>query len=422
MTDFSLIPSGVAIVFLLLGAVYCSASETAVLASSKVRLHHLAKKGNHRAQIILDLQARVGSFVGTILLGNTLCITLATTLSASIATDLFGTFGVLAVGLVMSGIITIYAEVAPKIFVYVNPERVSLALAPTFRPILWTLSPLTYVIEWIAKRSLQMVGVETNTEILDSSTEELLGAIDLHKQGGAEEAFHERAMLRSILELTEVSVTEIMTHRKKMFMLDASMPNKKIIDKVLKSPYTRVPLWKDNPDNIVGILHAKHLLRAVRAHDGDANQLDIEAIATKPWFAPESTTLFAQLQQFRERHEHVALVVDEYGGLLGLVTLEDVLEEIVGEIVDEHDVELSGVRTASDGSYVIEGWVTLRDLNRQFEWELPDDDASTLAGLILHETRKIPEVGQSFIFHGFRFDILKKQRQQITQVRVTPPL
>ena len=141
----------------------------------------------------------------------------------------------------------------------------------------------------------------------------------------------------------------------------------------------------------------------------------------KPWFIPESTSLLDQLQAFRKRHEHFALVVDEYGSLMGIVTLEDILEEIVGDIADEHDVVVAGVRPQGDGSYVVEGSVTIRDLNRQFEWDLPDEEAATAAGLILHESRRIPEVGQAFMFHGFRFEILRRLRHQITSVRITPP-
>jgi len=206
-----------------------------------------------------------------------------------------------------------------------------------------------------------------------------------------------------------------------MFMIDSDMPPEELFDAVINSPYTRVPLWKDNPDNILGILHTKDLLRTVRSLKNDLSKLKAEELAKPAWFIPESASLLSQLHAFRRKREHFALVVDEYGSLQGLVTLEDILEEIVGEIVDEHDLEIPGVRISSEGTYTVDGTVTIRDLNRQFEWDLPDENAATVAGLILHESRKIPQVGQTFMFHGFRFDILRRHRQQITQVRIIPP-
>jgi Mg2+/Co2+ transporter CorB len=216
-----------------------------------------------------------------------------------------------------------------------------------------------------------------------------------------------------------------MTHRKNVVAIDVDQPQDKIIEAVLESPYTRLPLWRDDPDNFVGVLHAKALLRAIRAQDGQAQdgevaELDLEEIANSPWFIPESTDLLSQLEAFRGRHEHFAIVVDEYGEVLGIVTLEDILEEIVGEIEDEHDVEVEGVKLLKDGSMVVDGDVTIRDLNRMYEWRLPDEEASTIAGLVLHEARRIPEVGQVFAFHGFRFQILKRQRNQITSIMIKP--
>jgi Mg2+/Co2+ transporter CorB len=228
-------------------------------------------------------------------------------------------------------------------------------------------------------------------------------------------------MLRSILDLGDVEVGEIMIHRKNLVTINADMSVSTILDQMTASPYTRLPLWKGDPDNIVGVVHSKDLLRAVRVHTGEVDDIDIVALATPPWFIPDSTSLLDQLQAFRKRREHFALVVDEYGTLLGVVTLEDIIEEIVGDISDEHDVLVAGVRVQPDGSFIVNGDVTIRDLNREYDWRLPDEDASTIAGLLLHESRMIPEVGQSFLFHGFRFEVLRRQRNQITSLRLTPP-
>ncbi len=263
-------------------------------------------------------------------------------------------------------------------------------------------------------------------KISPDDTDELLrSAIEEHASTDAEDAAEtrqERNMLRSILDLGDVTVVEVMTHRRQMVTIDAELPPSDIVDAALESPFTRLPLWQDEPDNIVGVVHAKSLLRAVRAAKGPMTAQDLDQVVSKPWFVPDTTTLLDQLQAFRDRREHFALVVDEYGSLMGLVTLEDILEEIVGDITDELDTHVAGVFAQPDGSYIVDGTVTVRDLNREFDWELPDEtDYSTVAGLVLYESRHIPEVGRTFTFFGFRFEILKRQRNQIMTVRVTPP-
>jgi Mg2+/Co2+ transporter CorB len=259
----------------------------------------------------------------------------------------------------------------------------------------------------------------------DDPGEALRSAIEEHTSddaGEAAEIKQERKMLRSILDLAEVTVVEVMTHRRQMVTIDADLPPAEIVDAALASPFTRLPLWRDEPDNIIGVVHAKSLLREVRVARGKMETLDIEEVASPPWFVPDATSLLDQLQAFRTRREHFALVVDEYGSLLGLVTLEDILEEIVGDITDELDTHVAGVFPQPDGSYIVDGTVTVRDLNREFDWELPDEtDYSTIAGLVIYESRHIPEVGQTFTFFGFRFEILKRQRHQVQTIRVMPP-
>jgi Mg2+/Co2+ transporter CorB len=226
-------------------------------------------------------------------------------------------------------------------------------------------------------------------------------------------------MLRSILDLADVTVADILVHRRQVVAIDSSQPVEAVIEQALSSPHTRIPLWRGQPDNVIGVLHAKALLQAVRANPGDPAAIDIAAIATRPWFIPDTTSLLDQLEAFRRRREHFALVVDEYGGLLGVVTLEDILEEIVGDIAERHEFNVPGVRAQTDGSWVVDGHVTIRDLNRQFDWRLPDESAATIAGLVLYEARRIPEIGQVFVFHGLRFEILRRKRNQIATLRVS---
>jgi Mg2+/Co2+ transporter CorB len=288
------------------------------------------------------------------------------------------------------------------------------------RCVVWLFGPLIHGVQLLVNGLLRVVGVPLNAEAgMEASMAELRGAIAIHTvEDGVK---HERKMLRSILDLGDVEVGEIMIHRKNLVTINADMSVSTILDQMTASPYTRLPLWKGEPDNIVGVVHSKDLLRAVRVHTGDVDDIDITALATPPWFIPDSTSLLDQLQAFRKRREHFALVVDEYGTLLGVVTLEDIIEEIVGDISDEHDLLVAGVRAQPDGTFIVNGDVTIRDLNREYDWRLPDEDASTIAGLLLHESRMIPDVGQAFLFHGFRFEVLRRLRNQITSLRLTPP-
>jgi Mg2+/Co2+ transporter CorB len=326
----------------------------------------------------------------------------------------------------MTVLVVLFGEVLPKTIAINNPDRTALAVAPLMRAFVLMATPITKVMGWMVLGTLRLFGARLVTELgRDQTEEELRGAIDLHTETAlqtetATELREAGAMMHSILDLNEVIVVDIMVHRQNVTMIDADQPPSETVAQVLASPHTRIPLYQGNPDNIVGVLHAKALLRAVRAEQQAADKLDIRAIAAKPWFIPSTTTLLAQLRAFRERREHFALVVDEYGALLGIVTLEDILEEIVGEIDDEHDVRVRGVRKAADGSIDAEGQVTIRDLNRQFGWRLPDEHASTIAGLVLHEARRIPEAGQVFMFYGFRFEVLERHRNRIKRLRIRP--
>ncbi|MBU0725135.1 MAG: HlyC/CorC family transporter [Alphaproteobacteria bacterium] len=410
------------IVGLLIASAFFSGSETAFTAASRARMHQMAKKGSKPAQTVNKLRAQSERLIGAILIGNNLVNILAASLTTSIMIALFGNDGVVFSTLIMTAVIVIFSEVMPKTYALNNADRLALLVAPVVRVLVVVFSPVSRTVQILVRGVLRIFGVQIAGDLgSDASEEELRGAIELH-QGEDGEGHQERAMLHSVLDLADLEVGEIMTHRKNIVIIDADLPPAEIIDQVLNSPYTRIPLWRNEQDNIIGVLHAKALLRELRGHGGNVEGIDVAALAAQPWFIPDSTTLFDQLQAFRTRREHFALVVDEYGTLMGIVTLEDILEEIVGEISDEHDVTVVGVRPQPDGSYLVDGTVTLRDINREFNWDLPDEDASTVAGLVLHESRQIPEIGQVFTFYGFRFEILRKQRHQITLLRLTPPL
>ena len=408
------------ILVLLLCSAFFSGAETALTAASRPAMHQLEQNGDKRAAIVNALRERKEQLIGSLLLGNNLVNIMASSLATGVLIALFGNAGIAYATLGMTLAILIFAEILPKTYAFKDPNATARAIAPTVRIVVMLLSPLTRLINGLVNIILSVFGANFRSERGFPSSTELRGAIDLHA-GEDGSVRHERAMLRSVLELAEVQVGEIVVHRKNVTAIDIGLPPETIVEQMLASPHTRVPLWKGEPDNIVGVLHGKELFRAMRAAGGDVSKLDVAAIVSAPWFIPEYTLLLDQLHAFRERREHFALVVDEYGILLGIVTLEDILEEIVGDISDEHDTVVRGVRPQPDGSYLIQGSVTIRDLNREFEWGLPDEDASTVAGLILHESRRIPDVGQAFIFHGVRFEIMRRQRHQITQIKVTPP-
>ncbi len=409
-----------AIFVLLLLSAFFSGSETALTAVSRPHMHHLLKTGDKRAGIIAKLHARMERLIGTILLVNNLVNILASALATSLLIGVFGDTGVAYATLVMTLLVLIFAEVLPKTYAINNANRTALSVAPVVRFLVLVLSPLSDAVQVVVRATLRLFSVSTESNLGAISDDELRGAIDIHAETGSTDD-QERAMLRSILDLDHVEVGEIMVHRKDIFTVDAGLSPTAILEQVIASPYTRIPIWRKKPDNIIGVLHAKTLLSTVKLQAPAMAKLDIPSLAAKPWFIPESTTLLQQLHAFRKKREHFALVVDEYGVLMGIVTLEDILEEIVGDISDEFDIAVPGVRLQADDTFIIKGDVTIRDLNRQFDWSLPDDQAATLAGLVLHESRRIPDVGQVFNFYDFRFEILRRKRNQITSLRLSPP-
>ena len=410
-----------AILGLLLASAFFSGSETALTAASPAKMHALEQDGSRRARVVNYLLSVRERFIGAILLGNTLANVAASALATSLFLTLFGEQGVAYATIVMTIIVVLFAEVLPKTYAILNADRMALTVAPAVRFVVALLAPITNTIQFLVRHTLRLFGasISDEAEVL-SAHEELRGTIDLiHKEGGVVKL--DRDMLGGVLDLRELTVSDIMVHRTKMDAIDAELPTEKIIDLALKSSHTRLPLWRGEREEIVGILHAKTLLRALRDAKGDVSKIDIMALTTPPWFVPDTTTLKDQLNAFLKRKAHFAIVVDEYGEVMGLVTLEDIIEEIVGDITDETDIASIAARPQADGSVIVEGSVPLRDLNRLMDWDLPDEEATTVAGLVLHEAQTIPDAGQSFTFHGYRFEVLRRQRNRLTSIRVTPP-
>jgi Mg2+/Co2+ transporter CorB len=397
-----------------------SGSETAVTAASRARMLQMEKAGDRRAGIVSRLIQERERLIGALLLGNNLANILSSALATSLFLELFGDAGVFYATAVMTVLVLVFAEILPKTIAITTPDSWALRFAPFVRLIVELFAPVINAVQWIVRHVLALFGwkAEKGMHIL-SPAEELRGQVDLlHAEGSVVKA--ERDRIGGLLDLGELDVADIMVHRTNMHSIDISEPPERIIDDILSTPYSRVPIWEGEPENIVGIVHAKDLLKQLKSVGGDASRIDIRAIATKPWFVPDTTSLTDQLNAFLKRKLHIALVVDEYGEVQGLLTLEDILEEIVGDIADEHDVVIEGVRPQPDGSVNVDGTVPIRDINRAMDWHLPDEEATTIAGLVIHEARIIPEAGQAFTFHGFRFQVLRKSRNRITSLRITP--
>ena len=411
--------AGLIILVSLVAAAFFAGAETALTAASRARMHALETGGDTRAALANRLIARRGRLISAMLLGGQLVTIAASALATNELVSTVGERGVVYATAIMTALIVVFGEVLPKTIAIAYPDRVSLLIAPAVSFFVTVFGPIVTTVEALVRFMLRLCGVNLSLTSSISGHDELRGAVDiLHSEGGV--ARDERDMFGGLLELSEVTVSDIMVHRTKMRTLDADLPPDELVREVLASPYTRTPLWRGDPDNIIGMLHAKDLFRAYAAAGGDASRINAADIALEAWFVPEATTLRDQLQAFLRRKTHSALVVDEYGVVLGLLTLEDIIEEIVGDIKDEHDVGAQGVRKQLDGSIIVDGSVTIRDLNRAMDWNLPDEEAATVAGLVIHEARAIPEAKQTFNFHGMRFEVLRKQRNRIAALRIAP--
>ncbi|SNX73302.1 Mg2+/Co2+ transporter CorB [Cereibacter ovatus] len=415
-----------AILGLLVLSAFFSGSETALTASSRGKLRAQADKGSRGAESALHVTEDSERMIGALLLGNNVVNILSASLATALLTRLFGDSGVAVATLVMTLLVLIFGEVLPKTLAISRPEAFATRVAPIIRGMIVVFSPVVAVVRVLVRGLLRVVGVriDPNAHML-AIRDEIAGAIALgHSQGAVEK--EDRDRLLGALDLSERTVEEIMRHRSQIEMIDADKQPAEIIAQVLASPHTRIPLYREDQENILGVIHSKDLLREVSRlmTKGDTTALaglDILKVAMKPYFVPETTPLDEQMRQFLKRRTHFALVVDEYGALRGLITLEDIIEEIVGEINDEFDIAQEvTLKRADTGDYLVEGSMTIRDLNRMMDWQLPDDEANTVAGLVIHEAQMIPNEGQAFSFHGFRFEVMTRRENRIMKLKVRP--
>ncbi len=428
MIDAAFWMTAVAILALLLLSAFFSGSETALTAASRGKLRAQADKGSAGAQAALSVTEDSERLIGSVLLGNNMVNILATSLTTALFTRMLGEGGVALATLVMTLLVLIFAEVLPKTYAITNPEGAASRVAPVIRILIMVFAPVVGAVRLLVRALLRLFGVQTDpdSQVL-SVREEIAGAIALgHSEGSVRK--EDRDRLLGALDLGDRTVEEIMRHRSQIEMIDIESPPEAIISQVLASPHTRLPAYKGERENIVGVIHTKDLLREVdrllRAASGRlraVGELKVMNIARKPYFVPETTPLDDQMRQFLRRRAHFALVVDEYGALRGLITLEDILEEIVGEIADEFDQdEGAPLKRSEGGDYLVDGAMTIRDLNRAMDWNLPDEEANTVAGLVIHEAQMIPNEGQVFAFHGFRFEVAARQENRLTMLKIRP--
>lgn len=414
-----------AILFLLILSAFFSGSETALTAASRGKLKSQAEKGSRGAERALQVTEDSERLIGSVLLGNNLVNILATALATALFTRIWGESGVALATLVMTLLVLIFAEVLPKTYAITNAEAAASRVAAPIRLFVTVFGPAVAFIRMLVRGVLLVFGVKIDPESrIMAMREEIAGALQLgHSEGVVEKDDRDRIL--GALDLADRTVEEIMLHRSEIETVDVELPPQEILEKCLNSPHTRLPIYQGEQENIIGVLHAKDLLRTVYARFSSGGVqdpfegFDIMSVAMKPYFVPETTPLDEQMRQFLKRHTHFALVVDEYGALEGLITLEDILEEIVGEITDEFDTdEDNPIRRTASGDILIDGVMTIRDLNRAMEWNLPDDEAITVAGLVIHEAQSIPIKGQVFSFHGFRFEILERKENRITRLKI----
>lgn len=409
--------------FLLAVSAFLSGSETALTGASRARLHQMSSNGSHRAARVLRILERPDQPLGAILIGNNLVNILAASLATYVLVGLYGDSGVFVATLGMTGLIVVLAEIVPKTYAMAAPTERALRAAAPIRVLILLLYPLLRLTQAVTGGILRLFGASPNAaDAVFTARDEVRGAIDLGHLSGAILREH-RDMLVAALDIEHAAVTEVMTSRGDVEMLDADADPEDLLDVCLKSSHSRLPIWRGSRDSIVGVVHTRDLFQTIHTHrqeNGGLDRFDIMEITKEPWFIPESRSLAGQLRAFQARKLQLALVVDEFGDFQGVVTLEDILEDIVGDIVDEHDEETSGVSPTKDGAFLVDGSVTIRDLNRMQRWRLPDEDATTIAGLVIHEAGTIPSVGQEFDFHGFRFQVKARERNRVTRLLIRP--
>jgi len=411
-----IIISGIIVGALLVCAFLLSALETSIIAASPGRIQKKRSMGNKKVNLLLSLLKNKDRVISTLLIIFSVINTVATTIATGMILEIVGDdFGTIVASAVMSVLIIIFAEVIPKAIAVSKPEKIALRGAKFIDYALYFMKPINYGLQKILRLFCYLLRIDLKSDI--SASEEVRGVIEhYHMEGNVIK--NDRDMLGGVLDLRHITVEEIMVHRSQMVSINADLPTSDIISQALNTPHTRIPLWQGTKDNIIGILHLRNVLKALHKNKFDYSKLDIKSYITEPWFVPENALLSRQLMEFKARRSHIAIVVDEYGDIIGILTLEDILEEIVGQIDDELDEESNKIVQKEKNLYIVDGTTTIRDLNREININLPDEEANTVAGIIMHELERLPNVGDKLEIGHVRLTIIKKQAHKIKQVLV----
>ncbi len=393
---------------------FFSSSETGMMSLNRYRLNHQANSGDSRARRVLRLLARPDRLIGVILIGNNLVNNLAAAIATVIAIGFFGEVTGAAVGpLALTIVLLIFSEVSPKTYAAIKPERIAYPASLLLEPLLKLLYPLVWLVNAVSNNLLRLVGIKSIESGGESLTRDELRTV-VHEAGTLIPHRHQ-AMLLSILDLENVTVNDIMVPRHEVVGIDLDDSLESILEQVRSSQYTRLPVYKGDINNIIGMLHLRNAARFLSAEE--VTKAAIVQEAREPYFIPESTPLHTQLLNFQKQKRRIGIVVDEYGDMEGLVTLEDILEEIVGEFTTDVAGQDQEIRRQEDDSHVIEGTANIRDINRTLGWKLPTDGPKTLNGLILEHLEAFPDGPASLQIGNVRMEILEVRDNLITEAR-----
>ncbi len=417
-----MILSTVAVLILLVISAFFSGAETSILTASQARINKLKNDGNKKAESLLKLREDKEKLIGSILLSNNFVNIGASVIATEACIEIFGdnNTALFITTAMMTVLILIISDVLPKTYAVRHAEAVALSLTPFITFTTLILTPIVVTVKYIVNGLLKLVDNKTNAVNI-SALETIKSTIELHHQEG-EVVSDYKYMLGGVIDLEKITVEEVMVHRNEFLSVNIDLAPLEIIKQIAKSPYSRVPIWKDKPENIIGVLHMKDLNKILlsKKSSDKITHRDIEKLAREPWFIPSTTNLKTQMLAFRTNHYPFAFVVNEYGELEGLVTLEDIIEEVVGQIEDEYDVVHKGIyKVNSDNSVVTTGNTPIRDVNRELEWNIDDKEATTVGGLIFHIAQRIPEKGESFKSANYVLKLLKKKKNKILKVKIS---
>ncbi len=392
-----------------------SAIETAITASSPGQLLKLSNNTSKQENVILIIKIK-SKIISTMLIFATITTTIATTIATNVFIDLYGVeLGSIITSVVMTIVIIIFAEVLPKAIAVSKAEKIVVAFSDIIFILLKILAPINFILSKLIRFSCFVFHIKLQNNI--SPDEEVMNLVEYqHAEGKVFK--QDRDMVGSIFDIKNLLVSEIMVHRSQLKTVNVDLPLKDLLQQLSLASHTRIPMWKSNKDNIIGIIHVKDLLKNLYKQNFDVSKINITDLLTEPWFIPENVLVSKQLHEFRHQRYHCALVVNEYGDILGMVTLEDVLEEIVGRIEDEHDSYDSQIILKEENQYIIDGLTPIRDINRELNWSLYGD-ASTIGGLIISELKRIPEEDEVIELFDLRINILRKSAHRIKTLLVT---